>query len=152
VRESKEKSNKVFSSALRRIKIRQRSRLQWIKLGDANTRLFHIRANARRRKNFIASLTVQNRTYTSHQDKAAQLFNHFSSIFGTKTDRTTAINWDHLQIQRHNLSHLDDHISEEEVRVAVVGAKSALNANHTASRTKLASHAQRANDVPVNFS
>jgi hypothetical protein len=33
-----------------------------------------------------------------------------------------------------------------------VGAKNALNANHTASRTKLASHAQRANDVPVNFS
>jgi hypothetical protein len=33
-----------------------------------------------------------------------------------------------------------------------VGAKSALNANHTASRTKLASYAQRANDVPVNFS
>jgi hypothetical protein len=33
-----------------------------------------------------------------------------------------------------------------------VGAKSALNANHTASRTRLASHAQRANDVPVNFS
>jgi hypothetical protein len=31
-------------------------------------------------------------------------------------------------------------------------AKSALNANHTASRTKLASHAQRAKDVPVNFS
>jgi hypothetical protein len=33
-----------------------------------------------------------------------------------------------------------------------VDAKSALNANHTASRTKLASHAQRANDVPINFS
>jgi hypothetical protein len=36
--------------------------------------------------------------------------------------------------------------------VVPVSAKSALNANHTASRTKLASHAQRANDVPVNFS
>jgi hypothetical protein len=34
----------------------------------------------------------------------------------------------------------------------VVDAKSALNANHTASRTKLASHAQRAKDVLVNFS
>jgi hypothetical protein len=34
----------------------------------------------------------------------------------------------------------------------VVDAKSALNAKHTASRTKLASHAQRAKDVPVNFS
>jgi hypothetical protein len=36
--------------------------------------------------------------------------------------------------------------------VRLVGAKSALNAKHTASRTKLASHAQRAKDVPVNFS
>jgi hypothetical protein len=34
----------------------------------------------------------------------------------------------------------------------LVDAKSALNANHTASRAKLASHAQRADDVPVNFS
>jgi hypothetical protein len=33
-----------------------------------------------------------------------------------------------------------------------VDAKCALNAKHTASRTKLASHAQRAKDVPVNFS
>jgi hypothetical protein len=33
-----------------------------------------------------------------------------------------------------------------------VDAKSALNANHTASRTNLASHAQRAKDVLVNFS
>jgi hypothetical protein len=34
----------------------------------------------------------------------------------------------------------------------VVDAKSALDVKHTASRTKLASHAQRAKDVPVNFS
>jgi N-acetylmuramic acid 6-phosphate (MurNAc-6-P) etherase len=34
----------------------------------------------------------------------------------------------------------------------LVDAKSALNANHTASRTKLASHAQRVKDVPDNFS
>jgi hypothetical protein len=40
----------------------------------------------------------------------------------------------------------------DELAEASVDAKSALNANHTASRTKLASHAQRANDVPVNFS
>jgi hypothetical protein len=37
-------------------------------------------------------------------------------------------------------------------RTPPVDAKSALNANHTASRTKLASHAQREKDVPVNFS
>jgi hypothetical protein len=33
-----------------------------------------------------------------------------------------------------------------------VDVKCALNANHTASRTKLASHVQRTSDVPVNFS
>jgi hypothetical protein len=38
------------------------------------------------------------------------------------------------------------------IAAAAVGAKNALNAKHTASRTKLASHAQRAKDVPVNFS
>jgi hypothetical protein len=41
------------------------------------------------------------------------------------------------------------HITES---ILIVDAKSALNANHTASRTKLASHAQRAKDLPVNFS
>jgi hypothetical protein len=39
-----------------------------------------------------------------------------------------------------------------ELIVALVDAKSAPGAKHTASRTKLASHAQRAKDVPVNFS
>jgi hypothetical protein len=33
-------------AALHKIKIMQRSRLSWIKLGDSNTSLFHLRANA----------------------------------------------------------------------------------------------------------
>jgi hypothetical protein len=41
---------------------------------------------------------------------------------------------------------------ETDTREVLVDAKCALNANHTASRKKLASHAQRANDVLVNFS
>lgn len=111
-------------TALRRIKIRQRSRLTWVKLGDANNRLFHLRANSRRRKNFIPALTVHWRTYTRHHDKANQLFSHFSSIFGTRTERAAALNWEHLQITGQDLSHLDESITEEEVRVAVFSAPS----------------------------
>jgi hypothetical protein len=43
-------------------------------------------------------------------------------------------------------------VTETTSQEVSVDAKSALNAKHTASRTKLASHAQRAKDVPVNFS
>jgi hypothetical protein len=91
-------------TALRRIKIRQRSRLTWIKLGDANTRLFHLRANSRRRKNFIPALQDQTRTLTSHHDKATQLFNFYSSLFGTRADRAAVLNWDQLQIPQQTFA------------------------------------------------
>jgi regulator of replication initiation timing len=42
--------------SLQKIKLRQRARLTWIKTADANNKLFHIRANGRRRKLHIQSL------------------------------------------------------------------------------------------------
>jgi hypothetical protein len=40
--------NKILGYAsVRKIRLRQRSRLTWIRLGDANTKIFHLRANAR---------------------------------------------------------------------------------------------------------
>lgn len=47
------KSKVLGLAALNKIKIRQRLRLTWIRRGDANTKLFHIKASARRRDNFI---------------------------------------------------------------------------------------------------
>ncbi len=45
-------------------KWRQRARVRWLKEGDANTRYFHLRASARKSKNFISGLMVGTRLLT----------------------------------------------------------------------------------------
>lgn len=76
--------NRILALAvLRRIKIRQRSRLTTIRVGDANTRLFHLRANGRRRKNHIPALNHLGATHTAHEQKAAVLHQHYTSLLGT---------------------------------------------------------------------
>jgi predicted alpha/beta-fold hydrolase len=103
-------------AALRIIKARQRSRLIWIRCGDANTKLFQLRANSRRRKNFIAHLNVQGRTVTQHDDKATTLLHHFQSLLGTYSTRTASINWDSLPLPTHDLHSLDDPLTEAEIQ------------------------------------
>jgi hypothetical protein len=44
------KSEILGLASVRKIKLRQMSRLTWIRVGDANSNLFHLRANARRRR------------------------------------------------------------------------------------------------------
>ncbi|CAN6230203.1 unnamed protein product [Urochloa humidicola] len=115
----KAKARILGFTAIRRIKIRQRSRLTWIRLGDANTKLFHLRASSRRRKNFIQSLQVNGTTVTRHVEKATALSTHFTSIFGEHRARQAAINWDQLNIQQHELSSLDAPFTEEEIKTAI---------------------------------
>lgn len=113
-------------AAIRRTKMRmrQRSRLTGIKLGDANTRLFHLRANGRRRKNFIPVLKHEGCMVTAHQDKAQLLYDYYSKLFTTLQPRSGSINWDLLDIRAHNLQQLDNQLTEEEVKRAVFEAPS----------------------------
>lgn len=50
------KSQILALTVIERIRTKQRSRVTWLRFGDANTKFFHLKANTRRRKNFIASL------------------------------------------------------------------------------------------------
>lgn len=105
---------------LRRAKIRQRSRLTTIQVGDANTRLFHLRANGRRRKTHIPALNHLGATITAHDQKAATLLQHYTAQLGTCTPREQILNWDLLDFQRHDLATLDAEISPHEIREAVM--------------------------------
>uniref|UniRef100_A0A453QMD7 Uncharacterized protein n=1 Tax=Aegilops tauschii subsp. strangulata TaxID=200361 RepID=A0A453QMD7_AEGTS len=77
---------------------RKASRLTWLKLGNAGTKFFHAKMRSRRRKNFIHILQTSNGIATSHEDKEAVIFEHFSSFLGSKGARTRAIDWSQLQL------------------------------------------------------
>ena len=55
--------------AIEKSRIRQRSRLTYIRCGDANTNFFHSRANAQRRKNYIHCLHTDGGVVVAHQEK-----------------------------------------------------------------------------------
>jgi hypothetical protein len=112
-------------AAIERAKWKQRSRLSWIKLGDANTRFFHLRANGRRRKNHIPSLTTPTGTEaTDHDAKAEILRQHFVSLLGTTCHRQLGLNWEALGIEPTNLDHLEEPFTMTELKAAVLGLHS----------------------------
>jgi exonuclease III len=102
-------------ASLKRTIARSRPRLNWLKEGDANTKLFHAHARHRKRKNFIARLVDDNRVLTKHEDKAALVDGFFSDLLGCSLDRDRSINLQELSISRHDLSGLDTPISEKEM-------------------------------------
>ena len=63
---------------------RQRSRAEWLKAGDQNTRYFHCRATQRKRRNQVYRLKDPNGMWTTSQSQVPQLFiNYYSSLFTT---------------------------------------------------------------------
>jgi hypothetical protein len=113
------KSSYLGLLAIQKMKLRQRSRLTWIRLGDANSKLFHSRANGRRRKVHIHTLNTASGAATTKEDKEEVLLAHFKSILGTKAARHVSLDWEGLQYPSHDLADLDDPFSVEEIKDAV---------------------------------
>lgn len=94
---------------------RLRSRIGWLKEGDANTALFHLHARHCKRKNFIVRLCTEDRIATTHEDKVEVLLDFYSNLIGSREQREHTIDVNSLGITRHDLELLDAPISEEEV-------------------------------------
>ncbi|RVW38145.1 hypothetical protein CK203_091289 [Vitis vinifera] len=66
---------------LEEISWRQKSRALWLKEGDSNTKFFHRMANARRRENFISSLTVMGIRLSKEEELKEWIGSYFKSMF-----------------------------------------------------------------------
>lgn len=86
-------------ASLERTIARLRSRLVFLKDGDANTRLFHMQCSHRMHKKHIASLEFNGALAVSQDDKAVVLFEYFQGTIGTATARTATI--DMAAIRHH---------------------------------------------------
>jgi hypothetical protein len=82
-------------------------------------KVFHLKANGRRRKNHIPSLAGPTEIVSEHEGKANILLQHFTSLMGTNVPATTDLNWEQLNIRTANLSHLETPFSVSELKAAV---------------------------------
>ncbi|KAM0924223.1 hypothetical protein ACQ4PT_005019 [Festuca glaucescens] len=102
-------------ASLERTNARQRSRIAWLKEGDACTRFFHLQANHRRRKNFIPHLRVDGVLVADQDDKARVVDDFFEQLLGSAPERGFSLDLDFLGVRTHDLSDLEAPFSEEEV-------------------------------------
>jgi hypothetical protein len=100
------KAREVGLAAINRIKARQRARIKWLKLGDANTKYFHSRATHRKQKIRIQSLQSDNGIATSPLEIEEVVFEHMTKIMGTSVpcaDRFQAFQFRTFQsLMRHS--------------------------------------------------
>ena len=109
------KKQALLLSSLKRTMARLRSRISWLKEGDANTKLFHLHARHRKRKNFVARLVDGDYTLTSHVEKAACVDRFYTNLIGKCVDRDRVIDLEALGLPSFELSELDAPFSEQEV-------------------------------------
>lgn len=78
-------------ASLQRTIERQRSRLRWIKEGDANTKLFQLVANGRRSKNFIPRISFGNDIITDQARKEEVFTEAYKQLLGKANSREATL-------------------------------------------------------------
>ncbi|XP_073360430.1 uncharacterized protein [Aegilops tauschii subsp. strangulata] len=92
------KKRVVSLAVLERARKKQCARVANLREGDANTKFFHRRIKARRRKNHIHRIKHEHGWVTEHEAKEKILHEHFSEVMGRGDTSTKDFNWDELNI------------------------------------------------------
>ncbi|RVW34514.1 hypothetical protein CK203_109533 [Vitis vinifera] len=99
---------------------KQKSRALWLKEGDSNTKFFHRMANARRRGNFISSLTVRGVRLNKEEELKEGIGSYFKSLFEEPLVRRPDVESGLFKIlDSFDNEILEEQFSEEEVSKAL---------------------------------
>ena len=99
--------------------LKQKSRIQWLKLGDQNSNFFHKVVKARNSKNSIKSITLKNGCRIDDPTSIIQDFvKHFQSVLGSHMQEPATVdyNLDGLVWSSKHLDILKSWITHEEIK------------------------------------
>jgi hypothetical protein len=91
-------------ASLERTMARLRSRITFLKDGDANSKLFHSQASFRTKK-LILQLEDDHGVAIGHDDKEDMLYRHFSAILGTAVPRQQDVDLEAIGIRWSTWKH-----------------------------------------------
>lgn len=94
-------------ASLQRTIARMRSRITWLKEGDACTKFFQLHAKHRQQRKHISSIQTGTGRAITHDEMAKALLDHFTAIMGTDAQRTAAIDLQAIGVPTMELGHLD---------------------------------------------
>lgn len=97
---------------------RQRARINWLKLGDRNTRFFHVSASARMRKNMVRSISQHGVTLTDLLQIRQAFLNQLQSSLGS-SNQVKKANLKALYPSEESLSQLQSPFTIKEIETAV---------------------------------
>jgi hypothetical protein len=110
------KQHCLVLTSLERTIARLRSRIHYLKEGDANTRFFHMQACFRKKRNFISHLEDEGRTVTNHDQMQEPLDGFFSNLLGAEIQRPFTLNLTNCHSGPVDLSALESSFSKREVQ------------------------------------
>jgi hypothetical protein len=104
----------------------QRSRALWLQHGDKNTKFFHMKANQRRKKNKIDSISDSNGQLQYEEDKIEQIFvDQFQNLFSSRETfnipEIVEVVKGRITADMHQ--HLSEEFTKEEVYCAIKDMK-----------------------------
>ena len=100
--------------------LRQKARIRWIKLGDCNSRYFHLTMNANRRNNFVNGVIIGDSWVADPATVKEEIRSFFSQKFQEASNHNIRLDGVRFQSlsQQHN-DMLTARFEEEEVKTAV---------------------------------